>query len=370
MTCAQIAPSSSLNSNDTCPLKDVALIPQNLVREVCAVNAQNLTYIGVVPFSGSYRMSDGVDSLIHGRRYREETYREEQVCMFGRAFGACDHLQGPLLLGNDGGCHNLWFIDDDICQTQLAGRVPPRNFVAYAVGGQHKATRWASDGIYLFGIEARGSWPFEFRAYRCKFLVNGNHAGSMEKRKHKGDVSEFDGQSTLAYFAGRFILFTRANRAAEGGYRGVQYALSDDLSEFAPFVQVEFPGIPEDSNLYYAQPYVVGDVLLLVMPIAMTDSSQNISGIYVSVGRYSDGSGLKFGKPELLFRSEVCHDRTIDLNRAGGFASADRFLLLIHRDIPERMSAKMMSANNRRERLEWWWFDIKGTDLFKGLLVY
>ena len=195
MTCAQIAPSSSLNSNDTCPLKDVDLVPQNLVREVRAVNAQNLTYIGVVPFSGSYRMSDGVDCLIHGRRYREETYREEQVCMFGRAFGACDHLQGPLLLGNDGGCHNLWFIDDDICQTQLAGRVPPRNFVAYAVGGQHKATRWASDGIYLFGIEARGSWPFEFRAYRCKFLVNGNHAGSMEKRKHKGNVSEFDGQS-------------------------------------------------------------------------------------------------------------------------------------------------------------------------------
>ena len=110
--------------------------------------------------------------------------------------------------------------------------------------------------------------------------------------------------------------------------------------------------------MYYAQPYVIEDVLLVVIPIAFKDTSRTDSGIYVSVCRHMDGGNLVFEAPWLLLKSEVCNERTIDLNCAGGLTSAQRLLLLIHRDIPDRMSLEMKKEAHRRERLEWWSFRI------------
>ena len=94
------------------------------------------------------------------------------------------------------------------------------------------------------------------------------------KIKHKGNVFEFDLRSILVYFASRFFFVYRiecANRCAVGGLWMVY--LSDGLSEFVLFVQVEFLGIPEESIVCYAQSYVVRDVLIIVMPIVVMDGS-------------------------------------------------------------------------------------------------
>jgi len=133
---------------------------------------------------------------------------------------------------------------------------------------------------------------------------------------------------------------------------------SNEELKFGAFGQADFPCIGPEDDVYYAQPYVVGDVLLLVTPIAMKDASRIDSGIYVSVCRRMDGDKLVFEKPWLLLQSDVCDGRTVDLNCAGGFASAQQLLLLIHRDIRERMSASMKRDENRRERFEWWSFQI------------
>ena len=113
-----------------------------------------------------------------------------------------------------------------------------------AVGGQHK--EWESEttasrgwhrsrGVYLMGATRlthilNGSWFPRWRQEdglpRTRIL-DGHHPGCVERRREFGSACEFDGKLSVARYAGRYLLFARANLNAEGGGRFVQVAASN-----------------------------------------------------------------------------------------------------------------------------------------------
>ena len=214
---------------------------------------------------------------------------------------------------------------------------------------------------------ASESHPYAFQAQRCHFLVDGKHAGVIDKREivnKMPDEAEFDGQSALIWYASEFYLFTRANDHKKSGHRRIQYAVSKDLKQFSRFSLVHFPTIPDDANIYYAHPYVINGFLLLLMPIEREAELCKNSGIYVARGHYVEGEGLIFEKPVLIFYSKACSKRTVDVNCAGATIGKNGSLvLLLHRWVRSRMNPDM-ALTAHAECFEWWSFNIN--DILRG----
>ena len=260
------------------------------------------------------------------------------------------------LLINDAGAHNLFFITDGVTHDKLRGPMGV-NFdgLKFAVGGRDSLHPLPGyDGIFLYAFCMTDGGC---HVQRCKFLVDGNHEGLIERRHFAPGYGVFDGQNTLVFYDGAFHLFVRGNASAEGGYRCVLYASSTNLKHFSAFRKIEFPGIPDNANVYFAHPYPVGDSLMLVMPVAFPAGHHGESGIHAAVS-HSRGDAALFFEPSLcLISTSVFQGRTSDVNAAGGRVSPDgRALdLMLHRNIHGRVN-----PGDRRdpESLECWNFDI------------
>ena len=122
------------------------------------------------------------------------------------------------------------------------------------MGGQYEhANRDYKFGIHIYSLETKvgdGSVSFVKR----KYILDGNHEGCLELRPKFGGVGEFDGQSMLVHFGGRWFLYTRAN-CGESGHRQVQVCVGEDLSNFSAFAYVSFAGVSIDADIYFAHVY-------------------------------------------------------------------------------------------------------------------
>ena len=99
---------------------------------------------------------------------------------------------------------------------------------------------------------------------------------------------------------------------------------------------MNFEGLDEADNIYYAHPITINQRMALIMPIARTGPSEK-SGIFISFCIQD----TEYTKPILLFESPVYNCRTADVNAAGAIACRNaegRFLMnvLIHRNVPSR----------------------------------
>ena len=106
----------------------------------------------------------------------------------------------------------------------------------------------------------------------------GAHEGAIERRQKctvQGiGYAELDGQSTMIWFANKFWIFCRANRAA-AGYRHLQMCDSDDGYVFSKFSQVHISTSPTDADIDLAHPYIPPNKhwLYLILPIVTADDA-------------------------------------------------------------------------------------------------
>ena len=143
-------------------------------------------------------------------------------------------------------------------------RLPNGSFAL--VGGRHREPTRLYDGIWMAIGTSTWQWnshertslapvyvgrgnymPLNISApmqwTNLRRVLNGSHPGCVEARDHATfpqlagpGVCEFDGRLSLAHLGGRFLLYARANRAAQGGQRSVQVSHSADLiSPHLPF---------------------------------------------------------------------------------------------------------------------------------------
>ena len=161
---------------------EVDLVAQRMIRQVkIPGDMDKLQYVGTLRLAGRSRDRKGGDLLIYGRTMKGGY--EQQVCSVNQNM-EMNPMQN--ILQNDSGAHNLFFIDDDITHEYLAGLVGGNyQCTAFAIGGQYRSPLLPNgfrgyDGIYLFGIMASGSYPYDFQAQRCRFLVDGRHAGVID----------------------------------------------------------------------------------------------------------------------------------------------------------------------------------------------
>jgi hypothetical protein len=120
------------------------------------------------------------------------------------------------------------------------------------------STSWRWNEVQPTKLEpvykGRGVWlplnitaPMQWSGLRR--ILNGRHAGCVEARDIRPfpplagiGVCEFAGRPSLAQLGGRFLLYARANRAAQGGQRSVQVSSSLDLVHWSPFEPIVVRG--------------------------------------------------------------------------------------------------------------------------------
>ena len=96
-----------------------------------------------------------------------------------------------------------FFITDGATHDKLRGPMGV-NFegLKFAVGGRdslHPLPGYDGILLYAFCMTDGGC-----HVQRCKFLVDGNHEGLIERRLHAPGYGSFDGQNALVFYDGAF----------------------------------------------------------------------------------------------------------------------------------------------------------------------
>lgn len=130
--------------------------------------------------------------------------------------------------------------------------------------------------------------------------LEGFHRGCTERRSKFAGYCEFDGQLSVVFYNGHFLLYARANMAAGGGARHVQMTSApSDLSSWSRFRIVQLVGVKAgrtDSNIYFFNVQVVDGRLLALFPAVFPPSGS--AGIYAS----SSTDGVEWSRPQRLLR--------------------------------------------------------------------
>ena len=130
-------------------------------------------------------------------------------------------------------------------------------------------------------------------------------------------ISEFDGQSALTYFKGKFFLFARSN-PKKAGYRSVQACSGKHIEDFGPFQLCHFGGLNYGYDMYFLHPYSLPHAIFSLIALVPAESQKNDewpSGIYITAST----DGRTFIKPYLVHRCEDFERRTYDLPVNGKF---------------------------------------------------
>ena len=146
-------------------------------------------------------------------------------------------------------------------------------------------------GIWLVRKDHLGPQAPQRHTANERLVLDGYHPGCIEERGHqkfpylvRAAVSplpftaspiraacEFDGRLALVRFQGQYLLFARANMAAQGGQRFVQMASSADLITWSPLRQISIAGYrAEEGDVYFFAPQVnpvLPTSLLAIFPI-------------------------------------------------------------------------------------------------------
>ena len=274
--------------------------------------------------------------------------------------------RGRSLEGNIA-AHNLCVVSEPRAITELQQLFDPdrqKNYIAYGIGGEYRDPtdpRGRSshyNGIKVMGMTScmpNNLWSMlEWKELHR--LLKGNHEGAVEGRKkciRKADqvgIAEFDGQSALTYFKGRFFVYARSN-PRERGFRTVQVC-HGPLNDLSPFQLCKFKGVPDASDIYFLHPYVVpnGDRLIAIMSLVWAEGwapplGKHEPGIYLAASR----DGLSFLPPVLLHACKSHERRAYDLPAQGGVTFEERGIsFYVHSNVPCRMPPK---DRNREERL-------------------
>ena len=269
---------------------------------------------------------------------------------------AMPYPMGPAL-ERDQGAHNMCFVDDET-QHQLDNHLSSttNRGMVYAIGGQYDAAgRSFKDGLHLYSlIYSRGQLVGEaLRFTRQRLLITGEHPGCLELRSKFNGIGEFDGQSQLIYFDGRWLVYSRAN-CGERGHRQVQVCVSSTPDNFHDCQWVSFADIPLDADIYFAHVYRTNaNTLVAVIPLAhsATEGAPTEGGVYVA----ESYDGIDFGPPLCLLQSDIYMRRTADMPVLFAGAPLDRHAEFIL-PMQENVRARMAPDSPGREVLRWWCF--------------
>ena len=134
-----------------------------------------------------------------------------------------------------------------------------------------------------------------------------------------------------------------------------------DLFNYSPLQKLNFEGLDDADNIYFAHPITIDERMALIMPVARADP-RHPSGIFISFCKHEK----EYTRPILLFESPVHQCRTADVNAAGAIACTNEagqtiIQILIHRNVPSRNKRRKYEEDT----LQWWEWDL--TELMQDL---
>jgi len=260
-TCSELEHAAYQASESQTPI--VSAIPAASPSELCAplFDEYSLpfeagdTYMGICPLPrdiGGY--------FFHGRIGNTKLV-ETQFLHFACESMRC-YTTRLIPLRGDSAAHNLCCISPDFWPV-VAKELGDEGTYAYAIGGQyygahHKRFRQSLANAYA-GVSVYSLDTSSYTWERRRILFTGDWPSCVEMRPKCGGAGEFDGQSSLVHFNGRWFAYTRANANPtypHQGFRAVQVTTGRTLASFGAFALVEFAGIPVSANIYFAHMYI------------------------------------------------------------------------------------------------------------------
>ena len=249
------------------------------------------------------------------------------------------------LMGRDGISHNLALAVDGDSLIAAGGLYRSPDASLYkTVQPLHGSDTY--EGVEVFGVSSDLQWT-------RTAVLDGRHAGCVERRSGFGGVCEFDGRLSLALLKNDVLLYARANTRAEGGGRGVQVARRGRKGgPWSAFAAVDFAGLNNDDQVYFAainpNPALVEDALVVLAPVARADGPAVNAGTLVALAPVAraDGSayvglavscdGIHFSAlvPLLNCTGGASLGRAPDHPVDGLLQRGDMVHAFVHRDVP------------------------------------
>jgi hypothetical protein len=247
------------------------------------------------------------------------------------------------------GSHNLCVVGSVTSEAIRKGVNAFNDGLLYAVGGQFRSAQDPRgkqdkyDGIKLYVLRRWKSGNEHWWQAVMK-LVDGHHPGCIDNRSKCKGVAEFDGQSSLTYFQGKYYLYARAN-PKEAGWRSVQVCFSEDLHNWGPFAYVPFQHVAQNSDIYFVNAYCPppGRAIVVIFPMALPAELEGEGGIY----RALSFDGLTFHEPFALLKCKVYKRRTYDLPVNGSVSfDPEGITFCVHKNVPCRMPTSLKLAES------------------------
>ena len=168
-----------------------------------------------------------------------------------------------------------------------------------------------------------------------RMVLSGRQPGCHERREPEllpwitRGVCEYDGRLSLAYFAGRFWLYARAN-LGKHGQRFVQVTSSEDGISWAPFQLLQLNGYrPSRGDVYFfaaqANPIHSGSLLAL-FPVVHHGSG------CICLAFSTDG--FRWSEPRPLIHCQTVGERTTSHPAAGLVRRGMYVYIWIHENVP------------------------------------
>lgn len=230
------------------------------------------------------------------------------------------------LMSRDGISHNLALAVDGDSLIAAGGLYRSPDASLYkTVQPLHGSDTY--EGVEVFGVSSDLQWT-------RTAVLDGRHAGCVERRSGFGGLCEFDGRLSLALLKNDVLLYARANTRAEGGGRGVQVARRGRKGgPWSAFAAVDFAGLNNDDQVYFAainpNPALVEDALVALAPVARTDGSA-----YVGLAVSCDGIHFSALVPLLNCTGGASLGRAPDHPVDGLLQRGDMVHAFVHRDVP------------------------------------